>query len=373
VTEQVNARASVVRTATRPPFATPPSNVLVLRTDQLGDAVTSVPAIKRLRALLPEARLVALATVANAAFLKTLGLFDETIVIDFPDDLALRQRVMGAAAQEVLRLRLEPYKFDIALDLAPSDMSRPLLNLSGARFLYGFGDGKTWLTGDLDCTVRDPKNHLETSPQSGKILALIERLGTLLDTGARVLIRRDLRRSDVKLPGLGDTERYVVIHAGARIAFSRWPHYEALIHLFLTKTDLKVVLFGHVPTETDAQSTLWGPRLIIVDGQLEFDRFDAIISHCSGFIGNDSGPKHLAALRGVKVVSIHSARINWGEWGQELSGSIITRRVPCAGCAIYHDEEECGKDYACVKLITAEEVFSAFLDLAENTIEEQNI
>jgi hypothetical protein len=78
-------------------------------------------------------------------------------------------------------------------------------------------------------------------------------------------------------------------------------------------------------------------------------------------VGNDSDPKHLAALRGAKVVSIHSARINWNEMGQEISGTIISRKVPCAGCGIDHDADECGKDFACIVKISPEEVFDSVM------------
>jgi ADP-heptose:LPS heptosyltransferase len=81
------------------------------------------------------------------------------------------------------------------------------------------------------------------------------------------------------------------------------------------------------------------------------------------FVGNDSGPKHLAALRGVPVVSLHMARLNWSEWGQEMSGRIISRRVPCAGCGIGLDGEDCGKDFACLRHIRPEEVFAAVEEL----------
>jgi ADP-heptose:LPS heptosyltransferase len=83
------------------------------------------------------------------------------------------------------------------------------------------------------------------------------------------------------------------------------------------------------------------------------------VSFCSVFVGNDSGPKHLAALRGANVVSIHLARNNWNEWGQENNGYIVSRRVPCAGCSIHHDPEECGKGFPCITNISAEEVYGA--------------
>ena len=76
-------------------------------------------------------------------------------------------------------------------------------------------------------------------------------------------------------------------------------------------------------------------------------------------VGNDSGPKHLASLRGVHTVTLFTARINWVEWAQEEVGTVISRRVPCAGCALFHDPEECCKDFSCIRDIRPEEVFDA--------------
>ena len=73
-------------------------------------------------------------------------------------------------------------------------------------------------------------------------------------------------------------------------------------------------------------------------------------------IGNDSGPKHWASLRGTRVVSIHPGRDDLREWGQVFGGVVLGRRVPCAGCGIRYDDSECGQDFACVKKITVDEV-----------------
>ena len=366
VEQQVNARASVVRPARRAVFPVLPRTVLILRTDQLGDMVTSIPAMQRLRELLPQARLVALTTASNAAFAATLGLFDEIVEVDFPDDLLDRRRTMPLAVQEELRERLAAYRFDLALDLAESSMSRPLLLLSGAPFLYGFYDRDwPWLTAGFEGATHDPKNDRETAPHSTRVLACVERLGSLLHGRAEVMRRPDLTRDRLQAYGLAAQDRFAVLHTGARIAFSRWPHYGALATLLLAGTGLKVVMLADDPAiaGTLPPELLASDRFTLLARRLPFDDLDALLSFCSAFVGNDSGPKHLAALRGANVVSIHSARVNWSEWGQEMSGCIVSRKVPCAGCSIYHDADECGQDYACITGISAEEVLAAVVAL----------
>ena len=135
--------------------------------------------------------------------------------------------------------------------------------------------------------------------------------------------------------------------------------------LLLQRTELKVVVLDGGGAWEDGAPHLPLPpdRFLRMGGTLPFDQFDALLSFCAVFVGNDSGPKHLASLRGANVVSIHSSRINWNEWGQEMTGTIISRKLPCAGCAIFHDSEECGKGFACITLITPDEVYAAIAAL----------
>jgi ADP-heptose:LPS heptosyltransferase len=131
--------------------------------------------------------------------------------------------------------------------------------------------------------------------------------------------------------------------------------------MILAETDLKIILLtddtamrASLPPELSASS-----RFLLIDGRMQFDEFDALLHFCSVFIGNDSGPKHLASLRGAPVVSMHMARNSWNEWGQESTGFIMSRKVPCADCQIHHDPEECGRDFVCIRNIKPEEVMQA--------------
>jgi ADP-heptose:LPS heptosyltransferase len=132
--------------------------------------------------------------------------------------------------------------------------------------------------------------------------------------------------------------------------------------MLLARTDLAVIVLADDAAEHSRyEASTASPQFRFVSERLTFEQLDALLSFCSAFVGNDSGPKHLASLRGAKVISLHSARTNWQEWGQEHSGVIISRRLPCAACMIYHDAEECGKDFVCISGIKPEEVFAAVL------------
>jgi ADP-heptose:LPS heptosyltransferase len=361
--EHINSRPSIVRPARRARFPTPPRNVLILRVDQLGDMVISMPALRRLRELLPEARLVGLLSLANADLAHTLGLFDEILTIDFTDDEWERRRVMSLDKQDELRRRLEPYKFDVAIDLAEATVSRPLLLLSGAPFLYGYKDDQApWLSAFFESWMIDPMNGHQAVPVSTRILGLVEWFGTLLGNQSQVIRRADLARNRLAPYGLAGDDRFAVLHTGARLTINGWPHYDTLAAMILDKTDLKVVMITDDPLKgSKLPRGLVSNRFQLLDRRLPFDDLDALLSFCTVFVGNNSGPGHLASLRGTNVITIYLGRNNWAEWGHENAGYIITRRVPCAGCNIERDPEECGKEFPCLTNISPEEVLRTVL------------
>jgi len=353
----VAALPSEVRSAARAVLPEPVRTILLVRADQLGDVAVSVPAVAHVRRLFPEARLVGLVTAAGADLARATGLFDELVVADFSG--ADGRRVLDASAQEALRQTLAAHRFDLAVDLGEGAQSRLLLLLSGAKFLFGFRHGDhPWLSAAFELNGRDPDNALEVLPPARKLLALTDALGRMRHQPATMLPAPSADLPLLAKYGLRPGERWAVLHTGARFAPSRWPGFPALAQALLDRTDLDLLVFVD-----EAWDGPRHPRLRVVAGHLPFPEFDALIGHAALFVGNDSGPKHLAALRGTPVVSLHMARLNWNEWGQEGDGLIVSRRVPCAGCNVGDQPDECGRGYTCIRAIEPEEVFAAAMQL----------
>ena len=355
----------MVRSAHRTLIDPPPRAVLVQRTDQLGDFVVSLPAIRRLRTLFSDARLVGLLSGANAEMAKRLDVFDAIEIADFPEHPVEGRRTMTLDAQQDLRTRLAVHRFDIAIDLSEGPASRPLLLLSGAPFLYGFQTHQApWLNADVTGRTHDPLNGLEAASHAAKTLALVEWLGGIVGDETAPMPRppADTDTDRLAIYGLRADRPFVVLHAGARLIFSRWPHYMALADLLIARTDLNVLLMSDdlPPARSDLLDSLTGSgRLHLQTGRMPFEDFDMLLSRCAAFVGNDSGPKHVASLRGAPTISLHMARLNWNEWGQGCNGAVISRRVPCAGCGIHGNPEDCGRGFTCITDIRPEEVFAA--------------
>jgi len=359
---QVNAQPSAVHPARRALFEAPPRRVLVMEADALGDFVTAVPAIKRLRQLLPGAEFIGLLSAFNHELGESSGLFERTIRVEWLYDVVRKSRVLPVDRQIEVRRQLRECRPELAIDLSPAPDMRPLLQLSGAPITVGFGPREfPWLSVAIETQTRNTLSGGARVSQAARLLSLVEALGALLRPPVVLVPPSAETRRSLRRLGLAAAERFVLLNTGARWVVNRWPlaRFLQLARLIIDDSDVTIVLMlDDVSELAEVEAAVLPPDRVRVFVALPFAEFDALLSHCLVLVANDTGPKHLAALRGRKVVSVHTARLDWREWGQEGDGLIVTRDVPCAGCGIV-EPAACGKALAFLTDIQPEEVWAA--------------
>jgi ADP-heptose:LPS heptosyltransferase len=359
----VAERPAQIRSAKRSLIRQPLRDILVMRVDQLGDLSASLPAIQRLRIRFPRARLTALVAPGLVDIVRASNLCDDVLDLSLAYDHASERRYLEAAEETRVRKSLVDRHFDLAIDLCPGDETRPLLKLVDAEFLVGFNPRDfDYLDFGIDVVSRDKVNRIARLPHSASVMMLVEGLEEALRP-ERPMVPR-LRDDTAALADLGLRARdYVLIHTGARHALNRWPieRYLALADRLIETADIAVVFFSDNPCTPEQLASCRYPDRVLFLQQVAVDLFDALISNAGVMVGNDSGPKHLAAARGVETVSIHVNRLNWNEWGQDSRGVIITKKVPCSGCGL-NDIAMCAKDVLCLTSISMDDVFGAVIE-----------
>lgn len=355
--------AAQARPAARSIFDAPVRSILAMRADQLGDVSASLPALARLRAIFPDAAITVLVQPGIKPIVEASALADrvETIKLDYSP--VTERRHLSHAEEARLRALFAETQFDLAIDLCPGDETRPLLLLTGATYMVGFNaDRFTFLDHGIGLQSRDKVNRLERMSHAAAVLTLVEALAV-----AATPTRPSVPRVSPSRPAL-DAHRlhagnYAVLHTGARHPINRWPlaSFLSVAERLLAETDLTVVLFCEDPSAAAHPALRDRDRVRILD-VIDGDAFDAIVSGARLLVGNDSGPKHLAAVRGVPTVSLHVDRLNWSEWGQDGPGTILSKRVPCTGCGL-NDIQLCGREAVCVRSIRVDEVMAAIRPL----------
>jgi ADP-heptose:LPS heptosyltransferase len=147
----------------------------------------------------------------------------------------------------------------------------------------------------------------------------------------------------------------VAVHTGAGNITKQWPeaHFAALIDLLVERNGVNVLLVGGPDevgiAETVMQSVLNKHAIATMTGKTSLAALPALLRNCVLYIGNDSGPKHVAAAVGVPTIGIHSGVVDPVEWGPIGPNAVALRRnMTCSPCYLAK-AEDCPRALACLR------------------------
>ena len=125
----------------------------------------------------------------------------------------------------------------------------------------------------------------------------------------------------------------------------------------------QIVLVGAPGEGATADELLSGLRhpeaVTSLIGKLPLADLPALLARASLFLGNDSGPKHIAAGLGVPTVGIHSGTVDVREWGPIGPNAVaVAREMVCSPCYL-SNPEDCRRGLACLRQLLPETVYNA--------------
>ena len=342
--------------------------LLIRVNNWIGDVVMISPAVRALRAHYPAARIAILAKSQVLETLRGDPVYDELIEYDSGGaHRGLRGRLLLAAA---LRRR----HFDLAVMFQKAFDAAALAFLGGARYRVGYAtDHRSFLlTHALEPPPADT-HHVEV------FLAIARALGcTIEDPFPSFHLRdEDRRRATVILDeaDFAGEAPLVALHPGASKEPRAW-HAERFAELgrrLTTSYGSHLVLLGSRSERDLLQriaSGLPAGRAFIPEPGLSIKITGALMERCHLFVGNDSGPMHVAAALGVPTIGIFGPGTPRRTAPLSARGRVITvsRDYPCSPCR-QNFFRECppspaGKPF-CLEEIDVTEVEVAAAELLE--------
>ncbi|GBQ56486.1 glycosyltransferase family 9 protein [Komagataeibacter swingsii] len=366
----VSSRPAMIRNPGTGIFSTPIKSIILLRIDQLGDVMSSLPSVLYIKRMFPDAHITTLTQSNVIPIIEASGIADETLPISLNFHAESESRFITDDEKEKIKEIFSDRHYDLAIDLSPVDDSRPLLQLFSAHYRVGFKPEKfRFLDFGITVDSHDKLNSLSIISHASHIAMLINALAQAISPKQEIVPRlpvKDHDENSIFYKYRITKNKYMVIHTGARHAMNKWKteNFINLAEKIHSNTGMRIVIFFDDESEIKKLGNVDHLPFVMLSN-LTITQFDAIVSNSLLMISNDTGPKHLAAVRGIETISIHLARLNWQEWGQNQRGVIVTKPVPCAGCIINNDLDSCDADTICIKSITVDDVYRAFLQCFE--------
>jgi ADP-heptose:LPS heptosyltransferase/GT2 family glycosyltransferase len=350
--------------------------LLVVKLDHIGDFITALPSIRRLKQLFPRARITVLAGPAARSFAAFEPAIDEFIAFEFFHvKSGLGRKEVTEDELATLGEQLVPHRFDLAIDLRKQPDTRDVLKYTKARYLAGFDHQARFnyldvaLEWETDRSLHHKRNHV-----SDDLLNLVEAVGQASRLHAPTLAvgasqaAATLAQLPAPVRGLFDRP-VVVVHPGVGSAVKQWPlpYFSALINLLVARHGLNAILIGSPDEAELADAVLAGvtdqSRIASLVGQTPLRELPMLLASAALYIGNDSGPKHIAAAVGVPTIGIHSGVVDTMEWGPVGPAAIALRRtMACSPCYLARGED-CPRDLACLKGLEPNLVYEAAVGL----------
>jgi len=158
-------------------------------------------------------------------------------------------------------------------------------------------------------------------------------------------------------------EKVVVIHPFSSKEPRTWlpSRFHELVKRFIQR-NLRVILLGSPRERKKAQAILEGLRGVVNLTALEWGlgEMAAILERASLFIGNDSGPGHLAAAVGTPTITIHGSTAPHLTGPRGERAHHIWKAFPCSPCRerFFKECQPAQENRPpCLEAITVEEVW----------------
>lgn len=328
--------------------------IVAARLDRLGDLVLTLPAIDGLVRAFPEARLAAVVRPSLASLLESRPTVDE--VFPFPE-----RKGLG----DLARL-LQALDADLLVDFSSSDETLVPRAAHRARIPIRVGHAGPGRGLFLTEAVPSPGHPSSLVEENSRLVVAAG--GDACEETPRYVVppfEKQAAQVILRQSGLNGRHPRIAVHPGGYYPSQRWPvnSFVEFIRAVHERYAAVSVLLGG-PSETGildriAQSA---GRAAVRAPVSDIRRLAAYLACCDFFVGNNSGPLHLASAVGLPTVSTLGPTdpVRFSPRGE---GHRVLRleNLPCSPCT----RGRCGP-HDCLEGIGAEQVFRAAASLVED-------
>ena len=329
------------------------NNILIVRTDRIGDVVLSIPMAEILKKKFPSCKITYLIRNYTSALLDGNSFIDEILIADESDGEIL-------FVENLKKIRSK--KFDTCIVVNPTLKIALILFLAGIK--NRIGTGYRWYSILFNQKVFEHRKYGDKHELEYN-LNLLSKLGiNVISSPDKIDFQLKVDSSSINQidsilnrKGFNEGNKLIIIHPGSGGSSVDLPK-EKLLELTKMLTELpgiNVVITGSQNEEFLCREFEIHDFVINLAGKLNLSLLKALIKKADLFISNSTGPMHIAAALDIYVIGffpkiLQCSQKRWGPYTEKKT--IFVPAIDCSNCT----REQCEK-LNCMNSIDIGKVF----------------
>ena len=334
-------------------------NILIIKLSAIGDVVQTLPALEAIKRIYPDSDITWVVEEAAADILDGHPLIGRLLVSHRKSWTRMLRNPLTffQGLGNIVRFfrELRSTLYDIAIDFQGLFKSGILIGLARAQRKIGFD--RTRELSYLFLNERLPAYDIEKHALE-RYLDVARYLGENDPSPSCTLpIAQELPRIKQKIESLKPEGRMlVVINPVARWKTKLWSErkFAELADRLITERNVMVIFTGsHEDVPVNARIlAMMEQHAVNWAGETTLKELAALASLCAVFITTDTGPMHLAAAAGTKVVALFGPTAPWRTGPFGPSHVAVRVGLVCSPCF----KKTCDENVRCMEEITVDEV-----------------
>jgi heptosyltransferase-2 len=317
-----------------------PKNILIVRTDRIGDVVLSLPMAELVKKKYPDCKVAYLIRNYTGPLIDGNPSIDEVVIAEELDGKILFGKNLK---------KIKSKNFDTSVVVNPTLKISLMMFLSGIK--NRIGTGYRWYSFLFNKKVFEHRKHGEKHELEYNINLLNK-----IDVGIKDFsneIKFHLQIDEVSSAkinsillenGFKPENKIVIVHPGSGGSSVDLPK-EKLIELtgmIGSLHNVSIIITGSKSEFALCKEFEISKSVINLSGQLDLSLLKAIINKADLFISNSTGPMHIAAALGVHVIGffpkiLSCSQKRWGPYTEKRTIFIPT--IDCSNC----NRQQCEK------------------------------
>lgn len=332
-----------------------PENILIVRTDRIGDVVLSLPLAKIIKEKFPGAKITYL-----------LKNYTKDLAFNHPyiDELILLEEENGTVLFKKNITKIKNYKFDTSIVVYPTFKISLILFFAGIK--NRIGTGYRWYSFLFNKRFYEhrkygEKHELEYNINLLKLIG-IDKIDPEKDISFDIRIddKSEQKVNDLlQKTGFNPKIPTVIIHPGSGGSAIDWPvhKFRRLAEVLARELNLNLLITGSDKEKHICNDVKGNSKSIDLSGKFNLRELIALINKSDILIANSTGPIHIAGALGKYVIGFYPqipalSPKRWGPYTKKKK--IFTPNVDCENCT----RKKC-EELDCMNTIEIEDVVKA--------------